>query len=179
MRDYTSLGSSRVARVLIHPSTLGADILKRREVAFAITAAFFVAISSGALVVRGLAMGAPQHNDSVTADQQSTTATTITAAKDDTQPVAEGSQPAMNTNDSSDSSGTSQSKTAVTVNDQKIDVPQNGTVTKTVQNGNGTTTVNVTNTSSSDGDSNSTTSSTLNVNTHTSTRSSKSSSSSP
>ena len=72
-----------------------------------------------------------------------------------------------NTTDNQQSGSTSQTNASVTVNNQQIPVPQNGTVSKTITSGNGTTNVTISSSSSNSGDASSTTSSSLNVNTDT------------
>jgi hypothetical protein len=177
MRDYMSPAVKHVTSVIQHPSTIMAMIIKRRAVAFAIAATLLVVVITAFMLAKNSNQAQAVHNDAITGTTQPSLDTKVTANQEGTQPVADGGTTMSDS--SNGGSNSSQSNTNVTVNNQSIDVPKNGSVTKTIQNGNGTTTVNVSNTSTTNGDSNSTTSSTLNVNTHTSSRTSKSSSSSP
>jgi hypothetical protein len=162
MRDYFS-PLEHAVQAAVHPTTIRTLFTKHRTIAYAITAVFLIAITSVFLVIRA-AGETMQKNDALTNDLQSTAQTTVTAADDNTQPVAGGNQMSGDT-----SNGSSNSLTNVTVNNQRIPVPKNGSVTKTVSSNNGNTSVNVSSSSTSNSSSNTSSSTTLNVNTTTDT----------
>lgn len=151
MRDYLSPAKRAMALVVPHPAAVRAFIMKRRSFVFLMAASFVVITTLGFVSVRAL-VATDSNVERVTESKgQNTTLTNVTT---DGQPVV--SQEATVTGDNSMTTAStpnseSKTNTTVTVNDQKIDVPQNGTVHKTVTNGDGTTNVTVTTNTSSDG----------------------------
>jgi len=168
MRDYLSPAKKYVSRVVSHPGTLGTFVIKRKHLSFAIAASFVVVTMLGFVAVKGIMQDSTVNQDAVNKSTDSLVNTTIT-----TDNLPEPSTPITQStdqmNDSSSSSQTSSTPT-VTVNNQSIPVPTNGTVNKTVQSSNGSADVNVSITSSSNTSSNSSTSTNLQVNTNTSSR---------
>ncbi len=151
MRDYLSPAKRAMARVVPHPAVVRAFIMKRRAFVFIMVASFVVITTLGFVSVRALVATDSKTERVTEAKGQSSSLSNSTI---DNQPVV--SQDATVTGDNSMTNATTpnsenKTNTTVTVNDQKIDVPQNGTVHRTVTNGDGTTNVTVTTNTSSDG----------------------------
>lgn len=172
MRDYLSLARQRATEVIPHPTVIRTLILRHRAYAFAIAAVFLVAVMAGLFVLRNMAAGMQtQKNDSMSNTAQTAAQDPATTVGDDsTQSVANRGD-TMNTDQTNadGSQSSSQSSAKVTVNNQQITVPENGSVTKTVHSSDGSTSINITsnNSSNSNSQSNSSTSTSLNVNTNT------------
>lgn len=163
MRDYLSRIAKTAGNTVAHPTAARAILAKRPAY---IAAAFLVALVTVFAVFRivnaeGTTTPANSNIMSKTTIE-STTKTDSTSAEETPQAVAEGGQEAMQTSDNQNQSSSTQ--TNVTVNGQKVDVPQNGSVSKTIQSEDGKTTVNVTSSSNST-TSGSNTSNSLNVST--------------
>lgn len=170
MRDYLSLVWRRAASVVPQPMAIRALMLKHRAYSFVVAAVFLVALTSTLVFVRNMAIASSQTGGNLfhAADKTEVSNTSTTQ-------TPEGETAVSTTNQNTASGDTSQSNTQsdtstnVTVNNQQIPVPENGSVTKTIQNDNGSTTVTVNSNNVSNGDVNSgsTTSTSLNVNTST------------
>lgn len=165
MRDYLSRIAKTAGNVVAHPTAARA-ILARRP-AYVAAAFLVVLVTAFAVlrIVRADETNAPVKSDAVSKTSiETTTATSPAAVETTPQPVAEGDQQTMTTPNSENQSSSTSTQTNVTVNGQKVDVPQNGSVSKTIQSDNGTTSVNITNSSSSN-TSGGSTSNSLNVST--------------
>ncbi len=151
MRDYLSPARRVLARVMPHPAAVRAFLMKRRALAFAATASLVVVTTLGFVSVRALV--ASDQKQQVTEAKGQTSTLTNTAITND----APQSDSATVSGDNSTANASTPdanvtTSTTVTVNDQKIDVPQNGTVQHISNDANGTTNVTVTtNTSSESG----------------------------
>lgn len=160
MQKYLSPAKRYMNRVIPHTAEIKAFVQRRRLMVFGIAAALLLVTMLGFVAVRGRMNST--NNDLYTHEKHadgSSATTTITGGPSD---LANGA----NIPSSSNSSGT---KTTVTVNDQPITVPENGSVSKTYTNGDGGTThVNVSHNSSNSGDNtSSSTTTTTNITTQT------------
>jgi hypothetical protein len=171
MRDYLSPAKRYVSRVIPHPGTIGTYVSKRKALSFAIVASFVVITTIGFVSVKGLTQNPKTYQDSVSKNANSSVETTVTNTNlsEPASPVAE---PADQSSSTSSGSDTSSKSTSVTVNNQPIEVPENGSVHKVIQSGDGKTEVNISVNSNSNGSTstNTSTSTNLNVNTNTSSR---------
>jgi hypothetical protein len=167
MRDYLSPARKAAERIIPHPAVVRALLERRRAFVFVIVSAILVVLALGFVTVRGL-MGPSTETKHTVTDDGKTSTTTVTQSND-SQPVV-NQQTQTSVSASSPSSG-SDTKTSVTVNGQPVDVPENGSVNKTITNDNGTTNINVSTNSDSSGNSysssfsSSSTSTTLNATT--------------
>ena len=165
MRDYLSRIAKTAGNAVAHPTAARAILAKRPAY---IAAAFLVALVTVFAVLRIVkadGMSNAVKSDAVTKTTVETTSGTDPATVEILpQAVAEGDQQAMTTQENE---GQSSTQTNVTVNGQKVDVPQNGSVSKTIQSDDGKTTVNITSSSNST-TSGSNTSNSLNVSTYSS-----------
>ncbi len=166
MRDYLSPAKRYMSRVMTHPSALSAFVAQKRALVFALTASFVVIMTLGFVTVRGLMLPTSENKNIVTKEGETSQLTSIT-----TNSNSNSDQPAMKPQESQSTNVTAQSssdgKTSVTVNNQPIDVPENGSVSKTITNENGTTQVNISTNSDSSGNSVSSSVSSTNLNTST------------
>lgn len=161
MRDYLSRIAKTAGNAVAHPTAARAILAKRPAY---VAAAFLVALVTVFAVLRIVkadGTGTPVNSNVMSKTTiESTTKAGQATAEETPQAVAEGDQGTMTTPDSENQSSSTQ--TNVTVNGQKVDVPQNGSVSKTIESGDGSTTVNITNSSISSNDG-SNTSNSLNV----------------
>ena len=161
MRDYLSRIAKTAGNAVAHPTAARAILAKRPAY---VAAAFLVALVTVFAVLRIVKAedaSTPMNSNVMSKTTiESTTKADTASAEETPQAVAEGDQGTMKTSNSENQSSSTQ--TNVTVNGQKVDVPQNGSVSKTVQSEDGTTTVNITSSSTSNS---SNTSSSLNVST--------------
>lgn len=167
MRDYLSPAKRYVTRVVPHPAVVKAFVARRRALIFAITASFVVITTLGFVTVRGL-MGPASDNQNVVTKQGQTSHTTSVTTNTDNQPVVTTQESKTEATTTTEPSS-SDAKTSVTVNNQPIDLPANGTVHKTITNENGTTQVDVSVNSDSSGNSVSSSVSSTNLNMSTNT----------
>ncbi|MDB5176643.1 MAG: hypothetical protein JWN75_311 [Candidatus Saccharibacteria bacterium] len=173
MRDYLSPAKRYVSRVIPHPGALGTFVAKRKALTFAITASFVVITTIGFIAMRGTMQDSTIYQDSVNKSSDSSVDATVTSSTLSTPSTPASDSSHQSNNSSSSSTSSSTNKPSVTVNNQPIDVPANGTVHKTVRSDNGTTKVDISVNSNSSTSSTTSTSSNLNVNTNTSSYSTK------
>lgn len=169
MRDYLSPAKRVMARAIPRPATVRVFVARHRAFVFMIVASFVVITTLGYISARALTGDSESSSNALAEpelraaevpsfDGASKSEGTVT---DDANVEGDRSTESANTPPDSESTNTT-----VTVNDQKIEVPKNGTTHKTIVSDDGTTTVRITSNSSSDNDSSTSTS--LNVNTSTS-----------
>ncbi len=169
MRDYLSPMRKALEKVVPHPAAVRSFVIKRRAFVFIMCASFVAIITLGYLSVHA-ALSPKSHENVV--EQKGTNSHISTSITNSTQAPETPSvaPPSGSSNEQSRSSSDSKANTSVTINNQKIDVPANGTVQKTINNPDGTTNVTVTTNSGADGSS--TTNSYVSTNTSTSSTSS-------
>lgn len=161
MRDYVSRIAKTAGNAVAHPTAARAILAKRPAYVAAAFLVALVTVFAVLRIVKAEGTGTPVNSNVMSKTTiESTTKAGQATAEETPQAVAEGDQGTMTTPDSENQSSSTQ--TNVTVNGQKVDVPQNGSVSKTVQSEDGTTTVNITSSSTSNS---SNTSSSLNVST--------------
>lgn len=164
MRANFSPAKKLIGRVVPHPAAVRAFMYQRRAHVFIMVATFLILTTLGFISVRALvATDRPaQDHNAVTKNEVKEEGTHVTTTYESPAPEAPKTDGSAR-NDSG-------AKTSVTVNNQQIPVPNNGSVSKTITNENGTTQVNISsNTSSTGGAHSSSSSSThLNVSTNTS-----------
>jgi hypothetical protein len=131
---------------MMHPSALWAFMTKHRAFAIAVAVSFTVLTAMSLMEVYGLMN--PHVNNAATHELHAEGNTVTTH---------------VTTSNQLPNALSDDAKTSVTVNNQPIDVPKNGTVSKSITNENGTTRVNISNNTSSSGNSN-VSSTSLNVN---------------
>lgn len=164
MRDYVSRIAKTAGDAVAYPRAARAILTKRPAYIAAAFLIALVAVFAVLRIVKTEGVSTPVNSEAVNKTTIETSTKTDPLGTDTApQPVAVGGQAAMKSADSNDKNSSSSTQTDVTVNGQKVDVPQNGSVSKTIKSDNGTTSVNITNSSSSDGSS--TTSNSLNVST--------------
>ena len=155
MRDYLSPAKRMVERVIPHPAAARAFIIKRRALVFAMAAASIFVLTLGVITVRAINGPKTVVENTVTSEGKTSTLSTSSETSNDTSKEEE--QSAMNqqsSTTSSDNTGSSsESKTTVTINNEQVPVPENGSVSRTITNDNGTTQVNVSTNSDSNGSS--------------------------
>lgn len=169
MRDYLSPARRVLARAIPHPAAIKAFIIKRRAFVFIMAATFVVITTLGYVSARAITASNSKDENVVEAKGQTSTFSNVTESQ---QPASTGEATVEGDNSqatASTPSSNSESKTTVTVNNEQIEVPQNGTVQRTVTNGDGSTSVSVTTNTSSNN------SSTTNSHTSTNTNSTTSS----
>lgn len=169
MRDYLSRVVKNISDTVAHPSAVRAAMFRRPAV---MAAVFLIALVLVLGLTRLVAANDPKapiansavNKTTVELESQSTTSTTEDVSEEP-QVAGQGGVTTMTTApENNDTQATSQTQSSVTVNGQQIEVPENGSVTRTVESSDGTTTVNISN-SSSNTNSGSSTSSSLNVST--------------
>lgn len=161
MRDYVSRIAKTAGNAVAHPTAARAILAKRPAYVAAAFLVALVTVFAVLRIVKAEGAGTPVNSNVMSKTTiESTTKADTANAEETPQAVAEGDQGTMKTSNSENQSSSTQ--TDVTVNGQKVDVPQNGSVSKTVQSEDGTTTVNITSSSTSNS---SNTSSSLNVST--------------
>jgi hypothetical protein len=123
------------SRAMPEPSAFRALMLKRRSYVIAMAISLMVVTAMGIVTVHGLMTSQPEttFKEGETRVKGNSVTTNISSS---TSPLGDQSM---------------QPKTSVTVNDQPITVPPNGSVSKTITTDNGTTHINVTNNSSNSG----------------------------
>lgn len=174
MRDYIQPVRDYATAFVSYLSDLRIAMIKHRTYTIAIAAVFFVAMIAQILVLKNTATSKTQTNDAVTnAAQAATRASLDSTEGEQTEPANDGGG-TVNSDQTNGSNTSSQSNADVTVNNQQIPVPENGSVSKTVQSSDGSTTIDVTSNNASNGDSQSSnsTSTSLNVSTKTNSRNS-------
>lgn len=168
MRVYLSPAKRVIERALPHPDATRLFLSKHRALLFIVTASVVVIMTLGFMTMRVMGVFDPSTR-TVTADGKTSTLTTTTNTTPDTaagQPSTIVNQ--QTTSQSSSSNAKPETNTSVTVNNQPIDLPANGTTHKTVKNSDGSTTdVTVTTNSQSNDNGSSSTSVTTNTNTNT------------
>lgn len=174
MRDYLSPARNYLGKARAQATLLSKGASKPRVVAMLISATVIALFASGIVALRTMAEQSSQKNTTVETrispgETSVTQTTTIETDAPAVQPIDESSS------QSSEKINTSDTTTSVTVNDQPIEVPKNGSVQKVITNDNGTTQVNVS--ASSSGTSTnvstySTSTSSFNTNTNTSSQNS-------
>jgi hypothetical protein len=169
MRDYLSPAKRYVSRVIPHPGTVGTFVAKRRALSFAIVASFVVITTIGFVTVQGIMRNSTTYQDSVTKNADSSLEATVTNSNLST-PASPAAEPAGQGSEAASSSTSSSKSTSVTVNNQPVAVPENGTVHKVIQSSDGTTKVDISVNSNSSTSTNTNSSTNLNVNTNTSSR---------
>lgn len=150
MRDYLSPAKKVVERVLPEPASVRNFVYKKRAVAFIMAASFVVITTLGFVTVRAIADGADDQQNVVKEEgKTSTLSTTSTNSSSTTQP--EPTQSMKESTTMTTPSNSNEQKTEVKINNEKIAVPENGSVHRTITNENGTTQVNVSTNSDSTG----------------------------
>lgn len=146
MRDYLSPArramNDAIARVTSHKA-----VRTRQGILVTTGIASLFAVGVVALsVVRSSASDQPRSNSIVTTKEVTTSPSEAVApSQDQTGQVAQTEGTQMTAQDTSgDQQSRSESKTKVTINNENIPVPENGTVNRTIQSDNGTTNVSVT-----------------------------------
>jgi hypothetical protein len=177
MRDYVSLVWRRAIAVMPEPTAVRALMLKHRAYSFMVAAVFLVALTGALIFAKNIVMASQSRStvfDTSNNTVAGSTATTQTQQGETTVNTANQNTGSTGSH-AAGSSSESNTSTNVTVNNQQIPVPENGSVSKTIQNSDGSTTVNVSSNNVSNGDSNSssTTSTSLNVSTSTQSGSTK------
>lgn len=167
MRDYLSPAKKVIERVLPSPGAARSFLAKHHIFLSIATTSVVVSMTLGFIVLRMTGAAVDSARQSVTTETKTSVLTTSTT------PDVTASQPAtivnqQTTSQSSPSSDTTaETHTSVTVNNQPVDVPVNGTTHKTVTNSDGSMTdVTVTNNSQSNSSGSSSTSVTTNTNTN-------------
>ena len=161
MRDYLSRIVKTAGNTVAHPTAARAILAKRPAYVAAAFLVALVTVFAVLRIVKAEGPGTPVNSNVVNKTTiESTTKADSTVAEETPQAVAEGDQEAMNASNNENQSSSTQ--TNVTVNGQKVDVPQNGSVSKTIQSEDGKTTVNISSSSTSNS---SNTSNSLNVST--------------
>lgn len=153
MRDYLSPAKKMVARVIPHPAAARAFIMKRRALVFAMAAASIFVLTLGVITVRAITTpkAAVEANNTVVSEgKTSTLSTTKVESSNETEQPTMNQQHSQQSNDTSSSSTTD---TTVTINNEQITVPENGSVQRTITNGDGTTQIDVSTNSDSNGNS--------------------------
>lgn len=168
MRDYLSPARDYLGKAKVHVALLSKNMLKPRFVAILASMAAITIFAMSIITLKVMAQDSSQNNETITETKIAPGTTSVTqtvTTQSDTPPADSVSETTASTTKSNDA----QTTTSVTVNNQPIEVPQNGSVQKVITNDNGTTQVNVS-VNSSDSSTNVSThsSSTYNVNTHTS-----------
>jgi hypothetical protein len=132
MRDYFMPAMRYLTKVIPHPAVAKAFIMKRRAAVFTMIATILIVASSALLVIR-------QHSVAAENNRETPTMTNELPAIDPPKTAAgvQASQQITNTVSPSNTS------TNVTVNNEQIQVPNNGSVHRTIHSDNGTTTVDV------------------------------------
>lgn len=167
MRDYLSPAKRFVSQAIAR-APMAKSLSSKQGILVALGAASILAVALVTFVV--VSTNASQASvkttitSSKTANPQKGEAVFSTTEKTD-EVTTQENQP-MTTQSSSNSDSTSNVDTKITVNNQDIPVPENGTVHRTIQSDNGTTNVTV-NTSTGTTSNQSTTSTSTNVNTST------------
>lgn len=155
MRDYLSPAKRMVERVIPHPAAVRAFVIKKRAIVFAMAAAFIFVLTLGVITVRAMTDQKTITDNTVKSEGKTST---LSTSSNNNATSSEGEQAAVNQQQSSASSQSTQgpsseSKTTVTINNETVPVPQNGSVERTITNDNGTTQVNVSTNSDSSGNS--------------------------
>ncbi len=158
MRDYLAPAKKMVARVVPQPMAVRAFVAQRKAPLFFIVASVVVVTMLSFVTARALVT--TQTERSVDTDGQHATLSTTTTTQDQP-PAAE-----VDTTDQTSQPSETKINTTVTVNNQAVEVPQNGTTQKTIVSGDGTTTnVTVSSNAESDGSTSTNTYTSTNSNT--------------
>lgn len=172
MRAYLTPARKYFSRVMPDSASFKLYMSRKKHFVFLIVAASITAVSVGFVTVKALgAVNAVDEAPAVTTTKSSTD----TAATVEPTPAVSAEAPADTSTQvvTGPSSSSSTTQTTVTVNNQPVAVPQNGTVQKTITNGDGTATnVSISTNSSGSTSTNSYSSTNISSNTHSSTRSS-------
>lgn len=173
MRDYLSPARNYLGRAKTHSYLVSRSMLKPRFMALLASTVVVTIFAASVVALRVVAQNSSQQNETITETKTApgTTSVTQTVTTQSDTPVVD----AMSETTSSTTEANvkdAQSTTNVTVNNQPIEVPQNGSVHKVITSDNGTTQVDVT-VNSSDSSTNVSTRSSSNysVNTQTSSQS--------
>lgn len=151
MRDYLSPAKRVVERVLPQPANIKAFVYKKRAFVFLMAATFVVITTLGFVTVRAMTVSDNKEQNVVKEEGKTSTLSTTTT-NESTQPESTMST-TMESNTMTTPSNSSESKTEVKINNQPIDVPENGSVHRTITTENGTTQINVSTNSDSSGNS--------------------------
>jgi hypothetical protein len=155
MQKYLSPAKRYMSRVVPHPADFRQFVHRHRLLVYGTAVTFLLVMMLGFAVIKGnMNTNSDAFTHEVHANGNSVTTT-----------VTNGPIPISGNTNTSSPDG----KTSVTVNNQSIQVPRNGSVSKTITNDDGSTThVNVSHNSSNSGDSTSSSvSSSTNISTHT------------
>lgn len=165
MRDYLSPAKKRFNGVVVRVAALK-SLATKRNIMITTGLVATVAIASAATVFNR-ANGNTSNYEAVSSQTQPVDNNAVSSTSSEAQTLT--SEPKGDNSTKLNSNNSSTSSTSITVNDQNIPVPENGTIHKTVQSGNGTsTTVDVSHSSTSDQNTTTNKSVNLSVNTHTS-----------
>lgn len=145
MRDYLSPARRVVERVLPQPAFIRNFVSKKRSFVFIMAASFVVITTLGFVTVRAMTFD-PGTEQNVVSEEGTSSTLSTTGSNTGSAVQAESNQqvkesPVMTTPPSSDRSN--ESKTEVNINNERIVVPENGSVQRTIISDNGTTQVNV------------------------------------
>lgn len=151
MRDYLSPAKRVVERVMPHPASIRAFVYKKRAIVFIMTATFVVITTLGFVTVRAMTTTDNKSEQNVVKEEGKTSTLSTTTTNSSTPP--ESTQPSKESTTMTTPSNSSESKTEVTINNEHVAVPENGSVQRTVTNDNGTTHINVSTNSDSEGNS--------------------------
>lgn len=153
MQKYLSPAKRYISRVIPHPADIKGFVRSRRALVYGMSAAVLLVTMLSLVVIRG---NMNTNHDAYTHEINAKGNSVTTITNGNTMQISDG----MNASDG---------KTSVIVNDQQINVPQNGSVSKTITNEDGSKThINVSHSSNSTGDSTYSSSSTsTNISTNT------------
>lgn len=149
MRDYLSPAKDYLGRAKAQVASLSKVAFKPRVIAMFASTATIALFAAGIVTLKTMAQQSSQNDTvietKVSPGQTSVTQTVTQPDTTTTETLDDSSAPEASGN----SHSSSESKTSVTVNNQSIDVPKNGSVQRTITNDNGTTQVNVSTSSNS------------------------------
>jgi len=167
MRDYLSPAKRFVSQAITRVP-MAKSLSSRQGILVALGAASVLAVALVTFVVVRTNASQASVKTTITSSQTATPDKdeAVFSAAEKTDDITTQENQPMTTQSSSNSDSTSNVDTKITVNNQDIPVPENGTVHRTIQSDNGTTNVTV-NTSTGTTSNQSTTSTSTNVNTST------------
>ena len=155
MRDYLSPAKKAAERVMPHPAAIRSFMIKRRSFVFLMAVTFVVITTLGFVTVRAVTGAAETEQKTVKEEGKSSTLSTNTTSNSSSGQPSTSQSITTETKSTTEAPSTSSndSHTSVTINNETVPVPANGSVQRTITNDNGTTQVNVSTNSDSAGNS--------------------------
>lgn len=174
MRDYLLPAKSYLNRAKVRAQLLPKASIKPTIVTVLASTAIIAFIASGVVALRtAAANGLTQSNDAVIQETVTSPGVSVTTQSNSTttdQPTSSETTvqtESSSTSNSEQTNGAASTSTSVTVNNEPIAVPQNGSVQKDIQTDSGTTHVNVSVNNSGSGSNSSSSTTQLFTNTNT------------